>query len=120
MHFRRVIFAALMCVGLIVSLAPARPAPAAPAERDAHACCKKELKTTDGSDDSNDSGARHQDKCCGGTGCAMLCCRLIPAQADSIPPLAGQVRVTIPLAVVPPATLHSLTDPDTIFHPPRA
>ena len=128
MRFGRAIFAALMCLGLIVSLAPAgaatattgsEPATAPGVDQDADSCCKSDAQA--GERDTDRAPASPTDgKCCGGPGCVMLCCRLIPVQADTLPPLAAGVRVTIPVLTAPPATLDSLDQPEAIFHPPKA
>ncbi|MEO6436548.1 MAG: hypothetical protein ABIP55_12425 [Tepidisphaeraceae bacterium] len=106
MRIGRTIFAVLISLALVCSLAPAGPVMAnktSPAK-----CC-------------HDAGAKHDTpRSCDGGPCSMQCCRLIPCPSDAVPPLEGEARVTLPVVLIPPATLESLADPDAIFHPPRA
>jgi hypothetical protein len=110
MKLARTIFGIVLSLGFLVSLAPGnpseRPLPSTPAS-DAHACCHKDKQP-----------ASKPQKCDGGP-CSMQCCRIIPVQADSVPQLIGRTAL-VEVAVVVPASLHSLTDPQAIFHPPRA
>lgn len=90
---------------MLVSLTPGSPPTI---ESDGHACCK------------SDPDSRHAPKKndCGGGPSAMPCCRIIPAVVDTAPELIGQTFV-IQAAAAAPASLHSLSEPEAIFHPPR-
>jgi hypothetical protein len=90
---------------MIVSLGAVHPAPAA-APTKTHDCCKK-----------NSQPAPAKKACHNGL-CAMQCCRMIPAPVDSAPELSGH-RALVEVAIVSPTVLHSLADPEAIFHPPR-
>src|SRR3954454_9151987 len=106
----RIIFALAVSVAIVASLAPsthvmAAAAPAA-SKADPHACCKKDQQHP----------KKHSDSC-DGKPCAMQCCRIIPAPADAAPRLVGRMTL-VAVADILPSVLHSLTDPQAVFHPP--
>jgi hypothetical protein len=93
---------------MLVSLSPVISWSAPPREQ-ATQCCK------------NHAPAQSIPKkdCDGGGNCPMHCCRIHSAPADAAPELVERTRV-VPFNVFSPMALHSLTDPEAIFHPPRA
>jgi hypothetical protein len=105
----RAILALLISVAMLVAQAPASAAHCASSGDDAHDCCKKQQPCESSS---------HKDKC-GSHTCAMQCCRVIPAPPDAVEALLART-LTHQVADVPPPALHSLIEPEAIYHPPRA
>jgi hypothetical protein len=106
----RSILALALGLSMIVSSAPASPSLSPASDSVEHACCKHH-KSAPAREDSKSP--------CHDESCAMQCCRLLPVQADSRPILEPTFQVVRaePMALV---TLHTLTDPPAIFHPPNA
>jgi hypothetical protein len=104
----RTIFAVALSLAMAVSVAPGNPAQCAAATAKAHDCCKKHQPTN----------ATPKKGDCGGRSCAMQCCLVIPAATTAAPKLVASTTI-VEMAIVTPATLKSLADPDTLFHPPR-
>jgi hypothetical protein len=87
------------------------PAPATAASGDEHACCKAKDSS---SPSSHENEKKHE---CGK--CLMVCCRIVTAPAD---PVAAPLEVS-PVAVrivLLPVLADDLSEPQSIFHPPRA
>ena len=99
------IFALFMCLALLISLAPAGAAPLTQAEP----CCAGEP-----------AGGDDHPRGCDSATCIGACCRIASIKPDALPPLDRCIEVALDTPAVAPATLHSLIDPDAIFHPPRA
>ena len=95
----------VLCMTLLASLAPAGAVEAP----QAGSCCGQEKPRE--TDPPRGCDSRH---------CVASCCRMVPAQADSVPPLAVSVDLAPEAPAHPPAPLRSLTDQSAIFHPPRA
>jgi hypothetical protein len=77
---------------------------------DEHACCK--------SKDSSSSSPHENEKKHDCGKCLMMCCRIVTAPAD---PVAAPLEVS-PVAVrvvLPPVLADDLSEPQSIFHPPR-
>ena len=111
MNFVRVIFALAVCLSMIVTAAPATPSMSPVADSVEHACCQHQKPATPAPENSK--------KPCHTTSCAMQCCRLLPAQADTRPMLEPTFQV-VRAEPLPLVTMHTLTDPPAIFHPPNA
>jgi hypothetical protein len=103
----RIILGVMLSVALLVSLAPGNPSERPVTSQKAHACCHKDKDS-----------APAKNKCDGGP-CTMQCCRIIPAQGDAVPALEDCTPL-VEIVIAVPTSLHSLTDPQAIFHPPRA
>src|SRR5688500_3893953 len=103
----RAIFGILLSVAMLVAAAPVSHAKQSVASPKLHDCCEKE---------KSQQPAPKKD--CSGGACAMQCCRLIPAPAENVPQLSGRVAV-VETVIIVPNVLHSLIDPQAIFHPPR-
>jgi hypothetical protein len=104
----------ILAIMLTLANAWAMAAPASMMEssrHDAHACCRKDKPTPEPQQDQ-----REKSPCSGQ--CLMACCRMPVTQADPAPRLVAETAV---VRVEPTArvALHTLTDPDPIFHPPR-
>jgi hypothetical protein len=98
----------LMTVLSTAPVATARPAPAQ--AHAAHDCCKGKPHSS--------QPAPGPERCHGGM-CGMACCRIVGTTGDARPVLTRSTPL-VEHAVVLPATLHSLSEPQAIFHPPRA
>jgi hypothetical protein len=108
--FFRIILVLTIGLSMIVSSAPATPVMAPVADSVEHACCKHH----------KDAPAREDSKKpCHDESCAMQCCRLLPVQADTKPILKQTFQV-VRAEPLPLVTLHALTSPEAIFHPPKA
>jgi hypothetical protein len=81
--------------------------------RQAHDCCASKQQQQQ----PTSSTPKHNR--CGGGMCGMACCGVLVTPTESHPQLIGSTSM-IPMVLVAPATLDSLTDADPIFHPPRA
>jgi hypothetical protein len=106
----RSILAFSLALAMVVSLAPAslvRPV-SEPGQGQAHGCCKKQSQQQS----PVKKGA------CSGCQCALPCCRVIPIAPHTREQVVALAIVHLPSFSVPPL-LHSLTDRDAIFHPPR-
>src|SRR5690242_20001523 len=111
MRIGPLILVLLISVAMVVSVAPGNPSerPAKPgAHATAHDCCK-----------NHKAPEPKENKNCKGGPCAMQCCRVVPLQADAAPQLVAVSSLVIDV-VSPPLSVHSLTEPQAIFHPPRA
>ncbi len=110
MSLGRSILAVVLGIALLASLTPVHAFMTPAKADDGHACCKK---------DATPEQQQAPKKCCDDGSCAMQCCRVIPATIEIVPGLVGCTSV-VELTMVRPADLHSLTEPQAIFHPPRA
>jgi hypothetical protein len=97
-----------MTVASTTPLAAARPAPAQ--GKAAHDCCKDKTQSS--------KSTPGPERCHGGM-CGMACCRIVGTTVDARPVLTRSTPL-LERIVVLPATLHSLAEPQAIFHPPRA
>ena len=111
MSLVRAILAFALAVSMIVSSAPATPSASPAADSVEHACCQHKPKPAPAREGSK--------KSCHTSSCNMQCCRLLPAQADTRPLLEPTFQV-VRADPLPLVTLHTLTDPPAIFHPPNA
>jgi hypothetical protein len=109
MWLSRSIVAMLLSVMLIASSAPRTNAAVIKAGKDPHSCCRNHKAPT----------PEQKDKCKGTGNCEMQCCRVIPAPAESQTQLVS-CGLVVQTQVIPPLVLHSLTESQAIFHPPRA
>jgi hypothetical protein len=74
-----------------------------------HSCCKKHNHS------QSDPTKKERDS----TGsCTMQCCNIVPALTDTAPAVVGRSELT-PVCLIRLQTLHTLTDPTAVFHPPR-
>jgi len=74
---------------------------------DQHSCCKPKQ--------SSHESEKKQD--CGT--CLMTCCRIVTAPADPITTPLDVSAVAVRIAL-PPVLADDLSEPQSIFHPPRA
>jgi hypothetical protein len=106
----RSIFACVLSLVMIVSLAPANASECSMAgakqlaASQGHECCKKSPVKQHSKKDG-----------CGGV---MECCRIIPVADDRAPDLAERTEV-VEMTVAAPVVLHSLMTTESLFHPPR-
>jgi hypothetical protein len=76
--------------------------------------------TYEGCCHTHDNGkSETQDEPCDSGNCPMPCCRMATAFVDPLPAKKSAEAVTQAVAV-PTNLMHSLTDTNAIFHPPRA
>jgi hypothetical protein len=73
-----------------------------------HACCKKAAPDNDPSEQKGDCGT-----------CLMTCCRIAFAPAEPVGDLLPRADLATDL-FLPPLVAHDLSEPRSIFHPPRA
>lgn len=118
MRIVRSILAATLSFAMLVSLAPrVRGAcPAMSSSAKSHACCRKHAPAkTQPTDPQKPDQKRHD-----GGNCLMQCCQAITAAPVTLPPLLVGKLLPTTHAAVRPVTLDTLTDPQAVFHPPRA
>ncbi|MBC8106031.1 MAG: hypothetical protein H7Z14_05535 [Anaerolineae bacterium] len=102
----RSILGLVLSMAILVSLSPVRVFAAVP---DAQGCCKTCQKPASSVPD---------DHGCGTADCAMQCCRMITVVTHDVPRISN-MSVTVTSVQTAPSILHTLTVPDSIFHPPR-
>src|SRR4051794_13713611 len=73
----------------------------------AHSCCKH-------NDSSKHEKKKHD---CGA--CPMACCRIATAPAEPISMTLALTDLATDV-ILPPMVVHALSEPTSIFHPPRA
>src|SRR5688500_11385764 len=105
----------MLCLSMVVSTAPATPDIHPAQQSDSGGCCHRDKHATKHSaPDGHEST-----KPCHTTSCVMQCCRVLPVQADARPVLTQTFQV-VRAEPLPLFTLHTLTHPEAIFHPPKA
>src|SRR5687768_14948472 len=106
MRFRRTIPILFALLGVLLSLSTASAAPwLMESAAESHTCCQPK------SDNSPDQDRSDH-------GCLAACCRVITTTDRIDVQLTGEEAITIP-AMTWSIVAFNLTDPDSIFHPPR-
>ena len=114
MPSKRRIFASGLILVMFIAWVPRFGMASMPKPQESHSCCTK-YKAPHQSTPAPD---HKKNPCDGSNTCSMECCRIIPVAPDSLPDLASRAAVAeVRVHIV---EIHSLTDPDTLFHPPRA
>jgi hypothetical protein len=75
---------------------------------DEHSCCKPPTSEHEKKHEKNDCGT-----------CLMACCRIAAAPAERVGDLLNRGELAADL-VLPPMVARDLSEPTSIFHPPRA
>ena len=105
MHVWRTIPILFAMLGVLLSLSTASAAPWLMESTPSHKCCQPKSDTSHDHDRSDD-------------GCLAACCRVITTTDRIDVKPSGEEPIAIP-AMTWSIVAFNLTDPDSIFHPPR-
>ena len=102
------ILSLILVLAIACSAMGANKMPTVKQSADQHACCKPTKHSHDDKEKKHDCGK-----------CLMMCCRIVTAPAQPVTTSLDESRVAIRI-VLPPLLANSLSEPQSIFHPPRA